>query len=214
MKIRTHSVIGVNPDQIQMGVQFRIREGKRTAWMVVLKCSCGDVRVVRVGNAIRGSECVLCGIESNRGERPHTQKHGKIGTNAYYSWASMKQRCLNPKSKSFQNYGGRGITVCERWMSFLLFYEDMGDPPDGMQIERIKNNLGYSKDNCVWATIHEQRRNTRATVKITFCGETMCMSDWADRLGIAKHNLQRRMKTMSFEEAIKIPVKKYKTRNC
>lgn len=211
MKIRTGIVVGVNPEQ-QLGAQFRIRENGRTAWMVVLRCSCGDVRVVRIGNAINGSECVLCGVESLKQKRPHTQKHGMIGTKTYEAWASMKKRCTNRNHKAFKHYGGRGITFCERWSDFSMFLEDMGVAPDGLTLERKENSKGYSKDNCVWASVHEQRRNTRSTVKITFNGETMCMTDWAERLGISKHNLQRRMKTMSFEEAVSLPVKTYKQR--
>lgn len=212
MKIRTGIVVGVNPKQVQLGVQFRAREGIRTAWLVVLKCSCGDVRIARIGSAIRGSGCILCGADSQKVKRPHTQKHGMIGTKTYYAWASMKERCTNHNHKAFKHYGGRGISFCERWSDFSLFFEDMGVAPDVMQLERKNNNEGYCKENCVWASVRDQRRNTRQTVKITFNGETLCMSDWAERLGIAKHNLQRRMQSMSFEEAISLPVTKYKER--
>jgi hypothetical protein len=75
----------------------------------------------------------------------------------------MMWRCYNKNSKSYGDYGGRGIKVTKRWHKFENFYFDMGDPPEGMSIERVNNNNGYSKTNCRWATAKEQVRNTRAS---------------------------------------------------
>lgn len=80
---------------------------------------------------------------------------------AYRSWATMKQRCDNPKNPAYSNYGGRGIRYSAEWTSFKIFLQDMGPRPAGKLLERKRNNEGYSKDNCVWATRLEQNRNTR-----------------------------------------------------
>jgi hypothetical protein len=78
----------------------------------------------------------------------------------------MKYRCTNPNAINYHNYGGRGITVCERWNEFKNFLADMGERPEGTSIDRIDNDLGYFKENCRWATRHEQRINQRKLADI------------------------------------------------
>ena len=88
-------------------------------------------------------------------------KHGLSKTPVYNSWLAMISRCNNHNRNQYKNYGGRGITVCSRWLEFKNFFEDMGERPDGLTIERKNNNLGYFKENCKWATKIEQSRNQR-----------------------------------------------------
>lgn len=89
------------------------------------------------------------------------KKHGMTETPEYNCWKALKNRCLNPKNIQYKNYGGRGITVCERWLNFINFYEDMGNRPEGCQIDRIDNNKGYCKENCRWTTNKINNRNRR-----------------------------------------------------
>lgn len=100
-------------------------------------------------------------------------------------------------------YADRGIGVCDRWLKFENFLEDMGERPEGKTLDRIKNDLGYSKDNCRWSTSGEQLRNTRRTKMITFEGETLCMKDWAKKIGISGPGLIGRLRRMPLEKALR-----------
>lgn len=105
----------------------------------------------------------------------------------------MKSRCLNKNKKSYSDYGGRGIKVCDRWMKFENFLEDMGERPAGMSLDRIDNNGNYCKENCRWATNHQQANNKRSNRLVTFHGVTKSASEWADDLGINRATLYDRL---------------------
>ena len=119
--------------------------------------------------------------------------HGMRKSKVYNVWCLMKQRCLNPNNKSYPNYGGRGIQVCDRWLEFANFYEDMGKPSDGMTLERIDNNGNYDPTNCKWATRKEQSNNQQHTRLIEFNGETYSVSEWARKLGLSQATLNSRL---------------------
>ena len=87
-------------------------------------------------------------------------------------WRSMWRRCTNPRVPEFHNYGGRGISVCDRWKDFFLFVSDMGERPSGFTLERVDNDAGYSPDNCRWASRAEQLLNRRNTLKVSIEGQT------------------------------------------
>lgn len=123
----------------------------------------------------------------------HTR--GMKRTPTYLCWRNMISRCTNKNRPDYQYYGGRGISVCDRWKeSFGCFLSDMGERPKNMSIDRIDNSLGYSPKNCRWATSDEQMQNTRATRRITFNGETMGLTAWARKVGINRQSLSDRIK--------------------
>lgn len=123
----------------------------------------------------------------------------------------MIQRCTNPKAVGFKRYGGRGISVCERWLTFANFLEDMGERPKGLFIERKDNNGNYEPGNCCWATKIEQARNTRRNRMLTFRGRTQPMCAWADEMNISQDNLENRINQMgwSVDKALTTPVVPY-----
>ncbi len=132
--------------------------------------------------------------------------HGFCGTRVYRAWHEMHRRCEDETRPGFQNYGGRGITVCDRWDTFENFYADMGEPPEGTSIDRIDNDLGYSPDNCRWATKKEQNRNQRTNRLLTFQGETLPLAAWAERVGLTAGMIYLRLKKgWSVERALSEP---------
>jgi hypothetical protein len=115
----------------------------------------------------------------------------------YARWSNMRARCYRRTHPSYKNYGARGIAVDERWRGypegFSAFVADMGAPPaPGMTIDRIDNDGPYSPKNCRWVPRREQLRNTRRTIRITVGGATMCVVDWAHRLGVHPSTLRYR----------------------
>ena len=117
----------------------------------------------------------------------HNATHGCTGTPTYRAWQDMIQRCYNPRRTRYPMYGGRGITVCQRWReSFEAFLKDMGTSPSPRHsIDRIDNNGNYEPGNLRWATAKEQSRNQRRNRVLTYQGETLCIAEWAERLGVA-----------------------------
>jgi hypothetical protein len=128
------------------------------------RCSCGAETIV-IGNDLRAGKTRSCGClrrETTR-KRLTTHGHAPAGncTRIYQIWCAMLQRCRNPNNRDYRNYGARGITVCDRWLSFVNFLIDMGEPPPGMSIDRIDVNSHYEPRNCKWSTTSEQNRNRR-----------------------------------------------------
>lgn len=125
----------------------------------------------------------------------------------------MLSRCLNPNAPHYADYGGRGITVCERWREFSNFYADMGAKPPGLTLERIDNDKGYSPENCRWATREEQARNRRSNRLITYEGVTATLAETARRVGMGVTTLRGRLDAgWSVEEAITKPSRKWRTK--
>lgn len=156
------------------------------------KCSCVCGAVVSVLTAsLRSGNTKSCGCLRNEGP---AVKHGKSNTSIYRIWVGILKRCLNKDDKACSFYGARGITVCERWLMFENFLEDMGDKPVGKSLERVDNDGSYSKDNCRWATPKERANNTRRNRRITAFGRTLTMAQWAEETGIHYRCLYKRIR--------------------
>lgn len=120
----------------------------------------------------------------------------------------MRKRCTNPNDSRWSDYGGRGITICERWNTFENFIADMGAlPTPSHSIERRDNAAGYSPSNCFWATPVEQARNRRDVLTFTYLGETRALTDWCERLGLdyARTYMRIHRNGYTFEEAVSLP---------
>lgn len=128
------------------------------------------------------------------GRATHGHSRGGTTTREFNSWLAMRQRCTDPKHEKWPSYGGRGITVCRRWMeSFESFLADMGPCPPGNTIGRKDNDGNYEPSNCRWESVHEQANNRRNNRIIEFDGLSLTISQWAQRIGLSKSALHSRI---------------------
>ena len=132
----------------------RERGEKKTSQHWFCQCDCGKTTITR-GTDLRLGRTRSCGCLRLR------TTHGGYSTRAWLSWHMMRQRCQIPSNPDYPNYGGRGITVCDRWDKFENFFADMGERPEGLTLDRINNDGNYEPTNCRWATLSEQRLNQR-----------------------------------------------------
>lgn len=161
------------------------------------RCECGTERVLK-SIVIRRGISQSCGCLKLEILRARLTKHGHSPVSrsspTYNAWAGMVQRCTNPRTTIWSDYGGRGITVCERWLDFRSFLEDMGERPDGLTLDRIDNNRGYEPGNCRWTDGYTQANNRRNNVALTHNGETHNVSEWARILGIKVDTIHMRLR--------------------
>lgn len=147
--------------------RFRSRNG-RVTWLC--RCECGKLHEA-VSHALTSGHTKSCGCWRDERNTSTPAKHGHASRNSglsatYQSWRGMWTRCTNPNVKSYKNYGGRGVTICDRWKDFGAFLEDMGERPDGRTLDRINVNGNYEPANCRWATRKEQAMNTQRASKL------------------------------------------------
>jgi hypothetical protein len=154
-------------------------------------CDCGNEKDIS-GALVRSGRTSSCGCLKSEMITAKNFVHGMINSESYKSWQAMKTRCNNSNQEANKRYANLGY--CSEWESFENFMRDMGERPHGMTLDRIDNSKGYSKENCRWATIAEQNRNTKQNVFITHNGKTMCMRDWAAETGIPYPTIQYRMR--------------------
>ena len=160
-------------------------------WLCI--CDCGNKKIVSKYSLLSGFT-KSCGCLNKEKITKHGFTIGRKSPPIYSAWCSMKGRCLNPTDVNYFRYGGRGITVCKRWLKFESFLADMGKKPKGMTLERIDNNRGYYKKNCRWATVQDQSNNRRTNIKIFINGEYLNACKVAEKYKIPRHRIYSRLK--------------------
>lgn len=172
----------------------RIGKGGARTW--ICQCVCGTKLDVPTHALLSGNSRSRKCLRNERLAESRV-KHGKSKTSEYNIWRGIKDRCLNPKSQQYDNYGGRGITICDEWRdSFIDFYKYVGSKPNQKdEIDRFPDNNGnYEPGNVRWATRKQQTRNTRVNHQLTFNGKTQCVGAWAEELGVNRYTILKRIK--------------------
>jgi hypothetical protein len=175
-------------------LSFSHRLAKSRVSYFLCRCDCGFetpvlIQSLRDGRSTRCRHCAA----KKRVTHGHCRFH--TSTPEYSSWQAMHWRCRNPKYESWDHYGGRGITVCERWHSFENFLADMGHRP-GLEytLDRVDNDGNYEPGNVRWAPVAVQQNNRSTSKYFTFAGQTQTLSQWAGMLGIPTRTLRDRLK--------------------
>ncbi len=159
---------------------------------MVSRCDCGAVTEVRE-DCLKSGNTRSCGcLQPDVAHSLAT--HGMWKTRTYRIWNGMKARCRNKDSKKAHLYAGKGIKVCDRWLSFENFLADMGEAPDGMSIERRNGNGNYEPGNCMWATLKDQANNTTRNRLVTHVGRTQTVAQWAAEIGVDPNTLLYRLR--------------------
>lgn len=170
--------------------------GKKSMWLV--RCVCGTEREMDASEFVKQQKrgiVASCGCKRRETIARRRTTHGMSRHAAFAVWRSMLARCTNPKHQAWPNYGGRGITVCERWVkSFTAFWDDMGPTyREGLTLERRDNELGYGPENCVWVTWRKQARNKRTNSIVQTPWGLMTAADAADRAGLNRSTVYYRI---------------------
>lgn len=162
---------------------------KEIYWLCI--CDCGNITETR-GSTLRNESAKSCGCYM----KEIVTKHGKSNTRLHKTWSMIKDRCYNKHNNRYPIYGGRGIVVCDEWKHDFEAFHDWAienDYRDDLTIDRIDVNGNYEPNNCRWATPKQQARNTTRNRNITYNGETYCISEWADILGINANTIRSRL---------------------
>lgn len=182
----------------RLTVKESLGRDKRSRDMWLCACECGTVKAIR-GDHLRAGAVKSCGCLSKEKARETARatgrknlKHGGDGTKLYSIWHNIKCRCLTPSHKAYKHYGGRGVSICAEWVNDFAKFREWAlnnGYKQGLSIDRINNDKGYSPTNCRWATPKEQSRNTRSNVRIN----GKCLSEWCERAVVSGSTVSRRL---------------------
>lgn len=198
---RGPSIAGIVVGRLTVIEPTERRVARQVIWRC--RCSCGNEAFVSRGN-LKDSIVRSCGCLNSESASRRFTKHGDANRRReYYIWKGMRKRCLNPATRKWPRYGGRGISICAAWDDFAQFIADMGPCPPGHGIDRIDNDGNYEPSNCRWATNGEQARNRSTTRMFTIAGETLCLKDWASRFAVNYISVLKRLaRGLTIKEAL------------
>jgi hypothetical protein len=176
--------------------------GRRTRWIV--QCGCGSPEKPVGADCLIDGRTISCGCHRAVSIGNRLRTHGRTHTREYRIWCNMRRRCEDPNNPAYSNYGGRGITVAPEFQTFEGFFACVG-LSNGLSLDRINNDLGYSPSNVRWADRVTQGRNRRSNRLITFNGKTQPLSAWAAEMGLSDRTLAQRVDSWPLEKAMTAP---------
>lgn len=189
-----------------------IGEGRSRATVWNCLCDCGQRCPQIRSRCLMSGGTQSCGCLQREAATIHGHAGGQHDSSTYMTYRSMIKRVFNPKHRAYKYYGGRGITVCDRWVGgtgFQAFLDDMGERPDGTSLDRINVNGNYEPSNCRWATDRQQCRNKRNNKIVEFRGEKMCLTELAEKYGISSNAAQGRLRRgWSLERTLTEPIRR------
>lgn len=208
------SKVGVGAKFARLTVTKRLhskRYGKSTAWYWECACECGNRTEVLAWNLTAG-KVKSCGCLSVDMVRARSTTHGGSETPEFEVWLGIRSRCFNEGDTYFARYGGRGITMCDRWRDdFAAFLADMGKRPSpSHSIERKDNDGHYEPGNCMWANAKQQARNRSSTLRVTIGEETKSLAEWAEQFGQPYARVLQRIRKRGWSplDALQAPSKR------
>jgi len=186
MKKVIPDLIGLTFGKLRVSKRHGTSKSKKALWKC--ECECGGFTIVTTQD-LKSGHTKSCGCLSVEATKSRSLKHGLSTNNLFFAWNSMKERCFNPNNKSYANYGGRGIRVCEEWKEdFQTFYNYVSQLPhfgeEGYSLDRINNDGNYEPGNVKWSTHKEQCGNRRNNIRVEINGETHTLAEWSEISGV------------------------------
>lgn len=202
-KLSDSEAIGLTFGRLTVVARAGVDKRNHTLWSC--RCECGETVTAEM-EPMRSGKKVSCGCRRHEFLRLGSIRHGASMANgdpklkrAFGIWASMRQRCNNPRKRAYQWYGARGITVCPEWDTFEGFVSDMGTPDEGMTIERLNVNEGYSKLNCTWIPESKQCENKTTTLRVVFQGVEWCLKSLCRHLNLKYMRVYKRYRIRGWD---------------
>lgn len=181
--------------------------GKKTMWNCL--CDCGNKKKI-YGKSLKDGLVVSCGCFHKEIIKTINKTHGDTGTKLHRAWQNMRARCYRKSSREYENYGGRGITVCEEWMESYENFKEWAlssGYDENLTLDREDVNGNYCPENCRWITNKEQQNNKRNNVLYEYNGQTKTLAQWSDEIGICYKTLQKRIRNWGVEKAFSTPLR-------
>lgn len=195
-------ITGLRVGRLVVSAKISVSKDRQAMWLC--KCDCGETTEL-AGSVLWHRGVKSCGCLQRDTAKKTMTRHGQYLTPTYGTWEGMIGRCTNSRSRAYKHYGGRGITVCDRWLSFENFLADMGERPVRMTLDRKDNNGNYEPGNCRWATQAEQMRNLRRNRWYEMDGRKQILPDWAKEYDINLFTLRSRLsKGWPLERALSV----------